>query len=40
MRFTIAFKIFGIAFGLLSLMVAASVIGVRMTRTVDRQLGD
>ena len=35
MRFTIAFKIFSIAIGLLSLMVIAALIGLRMTRTVD-----
>ena len=40
MRFTIAFKIFSIAIGLLSLMVIAALIGLRMTRTVDDQLGE
>ncbi len=40
MRFTIAVKIFGIALGLLLLMVVAALIGLRMTRTVDDQLGE
>jgi adenylate cyclase len=40
MRFTIAFKIFSIAVGLLSLVVIAALIGLRMTRTVDDQLGE
>jgi adenylate cyclase len=38
MRFTIGFKIFGIALGLLLLMGAAAVLSLRMTRTVDAQL--
>src|SRR5215831_1133204 len=40
MRFTIAFKIFGIAVGLLSVMVVAALVGLRMTRTVDVHLGE
>ena len=40
MRFTIAFKIFSIAIGLLSLMVIAALIGLRMTRTVDDLLDE
>jgi hypothetical protein len=40
MRFTIAFKIFSIAIGLLSLMVIAALIGPRMIRMVDDQLGE
>jgi adenylate cyclase len=40
MRFTIAFKIFGIAVGLLSVMVVAALVGLRMTRTVDDHLGE
>ena len=40
MRFTIAFKIFSIAIGLLSLMVIAALIGLRMTHTVDDLLGE
>jgi adenylate cyclase len=40
MRFTIAFKIFSIAISLLSLMVIAALIGLRMTRTVDDLLGE
>ena len=38
MRFTIGFKIFGIAVGLLVLMGAAALLSLRMTRTVDAQL--
>ena len=40
MRFTIAFKIFSIAIGLLLLMVVAALIGLRMTRTVDDLLDE
>lgn len=40
MRFTIAFKIFSIAIGLLSLMVIAALIGLRMTHTVDHLLDE
>src|SRR5260221_4198694 len=40
MRLTIGFKIFGIAIGLLVLMVMAALLGLRMTRTVDDQLGE
>jgi class 3 adenylate cyclase len=40
MRLTIAFKIFTIAIGLLVLMVVAALLGLRMTRTVDDQLGE
>jgi len=40
MRFNIGFKIFGIAIGLLALMVVAALLGLRMTRTVDDQLGE
>jgi adenylate cyclase len=40
MRFSIAFKIFSIAIGLLSLVVVAALIGLRMTRTVDDELGE
>jgi class 3 adenylate cyclase len=40
MRFTIGLKIFGVAMGLLSLMVLAALIGLRMTRTVDDELGE
>ena len=39
MRVTIAVKIFGIAVGLLMLMGAAALLSLRMTRTVDNQLG-
>jgi adenylate cyclase len=38
MRFTIGFKIFGIAVGLLFLMSAVALLNMRMTRTVDAQL--
>jgi adenylate cyclase len=40
MRLTIAFKIFSIAIGLLSLMVIAALIGLRMTHTVDHLLDE
>jgi nitrogen fixation/metabolism regulation signal transduction histidine kinase len=40
MRLTIGFKIFSIAIGLLVLMVVTALIGLRMTRTVDDQLGE
>ncbi|HWB51670.1 MAG TPA: adenylate/guanylate cyclase domain-containing protein [Stellaceae bacterium] len=40
MRFTIAFKVFSIAIGLLALMVIAALVGLRMTRTVDDLLGE
>src|SRR5215469_5590914 len=39
MRFPIGLKIFGIAVGLLILMSAAALLSMRMTRTVDGQLG-
>jgi class 3 adenylate cyclase len=39
MRFPIGLKIFGIAVGLLILMAAAALLSMRMTRTVDGQLG-
>jgi class 3 adenylate cyclase len=38
MRATIAFKVFGIAVGLLVLMGAAALLSLRMTQTVDNQL--
>ena len=38
MRFTIGFKIFGIAVGLLILMAVVALLSMRMTRTVDDQL--
>ena len=38
MRFTIGFKIFGIAVGLLLLMSAVALLNMRMTRTLDAQL--
>ena len=38
MRFTIGFKIFGIAIGLLLLMSAVALLNMRMTRTLDAQL--
>ncbi|HLY47330.1 MAG TPA: adenylate/guanylate cyclase domain-containing protein [Stellaceae bacterium] len=38
MRFTIGFKIFGIAVGLLLLMSAVALLNTRMTRIVDAQL--
>jgi adenylate cyclase len=38
MRFTIGFKIFGIAVGLLLLMSAVALLNMRMTRIVDAQL--
>ncbi len=38
MRFTIGFKIFGIAAGLLVLMGATALLSMRMTRTVDGEL--
>src|SRR6185437_14579424 len=38
MRFTIGFKIFSIALGLLVLMGAAALLSLRMTQTIDAQL--